>query len=126
MKFNYQTQFIISLVLLSINQSGWAITPSNGINLQASKSPSHSETITQRGGMITGIDPNSHIISIDGISYLFQSTSIPIHSYRDKIKLAMLEQGMLIRFNTVNDGYNGKEAISEIWITPKNYIAPKK
>lgn len=118
MKPNHRT-ILVSIVLLFINQSVWAVMPSNEIKPGATPLAT-AKAVTQRGGKITAIDTSQHTISVDKIRYSIQTTSIPIHAANPLShgNQTNLEVGTLIRFNTIKEGFSGKEVISEIWIVP--------
>ncbi|ARU31662.1 hypothetical protein CAP31_08190 [Sulfuriferula sp. AH1] len=119
MKF-IQRVILSSLVLLCLNQSAWAVRPAHEINQPGILPPAKAKNIIQRGGKITAINTSQHTISVDEVPYPLQTASIPVHSANPQShgSLAQLETGTMIRFNTTKEGWNGREAINEIWITP--------
>jgi len=126
MKLNYLTIFATATLLL-LSQSTWAARPT-GSNAPTNTPLTNASGTIERGGMISSIDPERKTITVDGITFPFQASSVSIHSEAHGATGANLnlEQGMLIRFNTVKEKYKGREVISEIWITTPKGTPPKK
>lgn len=109
-----------SLVLLCLNHSAWAVRPAHEMNQPGILSSVKAKNIIQRGGKITAINTSEHTISVDGIPYPLQTSSITVHQINPQLSgsLAQLGTGTMIRFTTTKEGWNGREIINEIWIMP--------
>lgn len=81
------------------------------------KAPAASTTIYQQTGTINSIDLGSRAIVIDGVSYLFPSAKVKLHTKTKAVANAQqLKKGMQIGFNSKPGSAGARSQISDVWV----------
>jgi len=81
------------------------------------KATAASTTSYQKSGTINSIDLGSRAIVIDGISYLFPSTNVKLHTKTKSVANAQqLKKGMHIGFNSKPGSAGARAQISDVWV----------
>jgi len=81
------------------------------------KAPAASATSYQNTGTINSIDLGSRAIVIDGVSYLFPSSNVKLHTKTKSVANAQqLKKGMHIGFNSKPGSVGTRPQISDVWV----------
>lgn len=101
----------LSAMLITGSVSAIAVVGIDG------KATAASTTSFQKTGTINSIDLGSRAIVIDGISYLFPSSNVKLHTKTKSVANAQqLKKGMHIGFNSKPGSAGVRPQISDVWV----------
>lgn len=81
------------------------------------KTPAASSTSYQNTGTINSVDLGNRAIVIDGVSYLFSSFNVKLHTKTKSVANArQLKKGMHIGFNSTPGSAGARAQISDVWV----------
>lgn len=103
--------------VLLIPPNSWGIRVTGALSPSGAVSSASQALPGERSGIINGINPSNRTMVIDGVTYIYSSSTVKFHSDDKSLENPLkLREGNAIRFNTIKEP-SGKERIVEIWVT---------
>lgn len=113
----FPTLILVSVMMFTLTDA-LAIKPAHDKGVA---SPSPVPPQTQTSGKIDKIDLGAQTIVIDGVSYIYQASSVKISTKEKNVSSNPLDlkPGMPIEFKAAKETGSARSRIVEIWVSKK-------